>query len=282
MKRFVSLAAVSAFALCQPGPLCPQATAGILQEFLFDDAAGTGIAATVNTAPGGDSWYDDLQGDLAGLATNGLGQYATAAKANFETGDAFLAVDPDITSGAVYGVMDLTWAFDVASYNAAELEEIRLTILGANTTGSSTVTAEVSIARTGASALRLGGTAVGTGSSNIASVALPNLVQSQNFIAVVAAGLDRDIYNVSFSADGGATFTTLTGGALDPARGFLQARMRLNNDLSQDSVLIDRVAFYDTNPYPGLIPSVPEPVTASLCAIGVAMFAGVARRTSGR
>jgi len=282
MKRCASLTALCALALCQHGALCQHATAAIIQEFLFNDAAGTNIVSTANTAPGGDSWYDDLQGDLAGLATNGLGQYATAAKTNFELGDAFLAVDPDITTGAVYGVIDLTWAFDVASYNSAEPEEVRLTLVGANTSGSSTVTAELAIVRSGASAVRFSGTAVGTGSSNIAAVPLPNLVQSQKFIAVVAAGLDNDTYNVSYSADGGATFTTLTGGALDPARGFLQARMRLNNDLSQDAVLIDRVAFYDFNPYPGLIPNVPEPVTATLVAIGVAALAMVSRRTSER
>lgn len=282
MKRNTLLTALSALALCQLGALGQQARAAVLQEFLFNDPAGTTIASTVNTAPGGDSWYDDLQGDLAGLATNGLGQYATAAKTNLATGDAFIAVDPNITTGAIYGVMDLTWAFDEASYDPAEPEEVRLTILGADTLGSSTVTAEFAIVRSGASAVSFSGTAVGAGSTNIGAVALPNLVQSQTFIAVVAAGLDRDIYNVSYSADGGATFTTLTGGTLDPARGFLQARMRLNNDLSQDAVLIDRVAFFDSNPYPGLIPSVPEPVSATLAAIGVALLACGSRRSSGR
>jgi hypothetical protein len=276
MKRFAALTALSAFALCQ------HATAAVIQEFLFNDPAGTNIVSVANTAPGGDAWYDDLQGDLAGLATNGLGQYATAAKTNLNTGDAFLAADPDITTGAIYGVMDLTWAFDVASYNAAEPEEVRLTLLGANTSGSSTVTAEFAIVRSGASSLSFSGTAVGTGSSNVTGVALPNLVQSQKFIAVVAAGLDKDVYNVSFSADGGATFTTLPGGTLDAARGFLQARMRINNDVSQDAVLIDRVAFFDSNPYPGLIPSVPEPVTATMAAIGAALLACNFRRTMGR
>ncbi len=256
-----------------------QANAVLLQEFLFNDPAGTGIVATFNSAPGGDPWYDDLQGDLAGLATNGLGQYSTALKSNLNTGDAFIDVMPDVTGGPVYGVMELSYAFDPLIYDSAEPEEIRLAMLSAATAGSSTIAAEFLIVRTSATELSFSGTAVGTGSMPIPAVTLPGgLTAATPLIAVLSANLDAATYTISFSTDAGVSFTTLAGGKMDPARNFLQVRMRLNNDLSQDNVLIDRVAFSTDNPFPGKIPTIPEPTTAVLALVCVGAIAAGRRR----
>jgi hypothetical protein len=74
---------------------------------------------------------------------------------------------------------------------------------------------------------------------------------------------------VHYSLDAGGSFTTLTDGALDPTRGVASMRLVLNNDLSQDNLLLDRIYLSDTNPFPSLIPDVPEPNALSLLACGI-------------
>lgn len=244
----------------------PLSRAALIEEFLFNDPAGTFISSAANSVPGGHAWADDLQGDLAGTGTNGLGQYSLAAKANNELGTVLVNNEPDITSGTVYGVMELTWDFDAATLNTAENEEIRLTIINLNTAGSSSVTAEFAIIRQDDLSVTFSGASVG--GTNIVGVPI-NATQATKFIGVVGVNLDTDIYSVSFSDDDGASFTTLGGGAIDPARIGAQLRAVFNNDLSQDEVLVDRVALYTHNPFPGLIPGVPEPSTIALLACGV-------------
>ncbi|QDU89153.1 hypothetical protein Pla175_25400 [Pirellulimonas nuda] len=259
-----------------------QAHGVLLQEFLFSDPVGTNIVATSNSVASGQPWYDDVQGDLAGLATNGLGQYDTALKTNTATGDAFIDVMPDVTSGAVYGVMELTYAFDELTFDSAEPEDIRLALLSLGSVGSSTIAAEFQITRTSATELAISGNAVGavgSGATGIPAVVLPGgLTASTPLIAVVAANLDTDIFSISFSTDSGVSFTTMGGGKLDPARNFLQVRMRLNNDLSQDNVLIDRVAISTHNPFPGALPSIPEPSCAAIALVCVGAIAAGRRR----
>lgn len=251
------------------GMLNSQAGGALIEEFKFNDPAGTAITAVTNSAGSGHMWADDLQGDLAGVTTNGLGQYNASAKSNLATGDAFLPIDPDILTGTVYGVIEMTWNFQVSSFDPAEPEEVRLSLLNLNTVGTSTVTAEVQVGRSTAGDPSILGTAVGTGSANIPAVSLGGVAQTSTFIAIIGANLDANFYSIFYSKDAGATFATLTGGLLDPARGLLQVRLRLNNDLSQDSVLIDRVAIYDNNPFPDKIPGVPEPAGVALAGLSM-------------
>lgn len=272
MKRFVCLAAIAAAYLCSQG-----AHAALIAEFLFNSPPNSPITSATNSVLGGATWADDLQGDLSGAVTNGSGQYSLAGKSNNELGTAHLNNTPDITSGVIYGVMDLTWDFDAASLNTAENEEIRLTIINLNTAGSSSVTAEFAIIRQDNNVLEFSGAAIGTGSSNIAAVPLSN-TQSTKFIGVVGVNLDTNVYSVYFSDDAGSSFTSLVGGTIDAARIGAQLRMVLNNDLSQDDILIDRVALYTHNPYSGLIAGVPEPSTAALVALAVFTIVGLRRK----
>jgi hypothetical protein len=103
------------------------------------------------------------------------------------------------------------------------------------------------------------------------------LTQLETLIAIVAVNLDSDLLQVHYSQDAGASFTTLTDGALDPSRGVASLRLVLNNDLSQDNVLLDRIYLSDTNPFPGLIPDVPEPTALALLGLGI--FCLLTRRT---
>jgi hypothetical protein len=269
MKRILLPAALVAALSC-----AHVSQAALIEEFLFNDPAGTSIASAANSVTGGHAWADDVQGDLAGTGTNGLGQYSLAAKANNELGTTLVNNDPDITSGVVYGVMEMTWDFDTASLNTAENEEIRLTIINLNTAGSSSVTAEFAIIRQDDGSVTFSGAAVG--GSGIAGVSV-SPSQSTTFIGVVGVNLDTDIYSVYFSDDAGASFTALEGGTIDPARIGAQLRAVFNNDLSQDDLLVDRVALYTHNPFSGLIPGVPEPTTFGLLACGVLGLLGVRR-----
>lgn len=248
--------------------------AALIEEFHFNDPAGTALTATANTGSGGHSWADDLQGDLAGTATDGIGHYSLALKTNNELGTALVNNDPDITSGVIYGVMELAWNFDATSLNPAENEEIRLTVINLNTAGSSSVTAEFAIIRQDDLSVTFSGSAVnGTAISGV-----PVSSSQSNFIGVVGVNLDTDIYSIYYSDDAGASFTSLTGGTIDSPRIGAQLRMVLNNDLAQDDVLIDRVALYTHNPYPGLILAVPEPMTASLVMLAALGVIGSRRR----
>jgi hypothetical protein len=253
------------------------ANAALIEEFLFNEPMSSPLTSAVNSVPGGHAWADDLQGDLAGTSINGSGQYSLAAKTNNELGTALVNNAPDITTGMIYGVMELTWDFDPASLNTAENEEIRLTIINLNTAGSSSVTGEFAIIRQDNNTVDFSGVAVGTGSSNIAASPL-SMTQSTKFIGVVGVNLDSNIYSVYFSNDAGASFTSLIGGAIDPARIGAQIRMVLNNDLSQDDVLIDRVALYTHNPYQGLILGVPEPSSVALVILSSLAILGSRRR----
>jgi hypothetical protein len=274
MKRnFWSAAVVVAALSC-----ARWADAAVIEEFLFNDAAGTALPSAANSAAGGHAWADDLQGDLAGTTMNGLGQYNLAAKSNNELGTALVNNDPDITSGVIYGVMELTWDFDPATLNAAENEEIRLTIINLNTAGSSSVTAEFAIIRQDNNTVDFSGAAVGGSSIHQAPL---SMTQATKFVGVVGVNLSTDIYAIYYSTDGGGSFTSLTGGTIDPARIGAQLRMVLNNDLSQDDVLIDRVALYTHNPYPGLIQAVPEPATGVLVALASLAIFGSRRGIGG-
>ncbi len=238
------------------------ASAAILEDVPFDDVAGTAIEAAANAAT---AHQFDVDADLAGVTTNGSGQLDASLKSNVDFGSTYIDSD-DIATGRLWGVMELTWDFDAGSLDTAENEEIRLSLIQFDPR-STFVTAEFEIQREDDNTVTIFGNGVGTGSSDTASANL-SMTQSTNFIAIVAVDLDVDVMEVYYSDDNGASFTTLGGGALDPARGVGSLRMVLNNDLSQDSVLIDRVYLTDMNPYPNLIADIPEPGTAAMLGLG--------------
>jgi hypothetical protein len=269
-KSTLVVAAVSAMAFAATAP------AALLQEFLFNDQLGTPIQSTANSVTAL-QWSDDSSGtDLAGVGTNGSGQYDLTSKNNNELGTVFLDI-PDISTGTVYGVIELTWDFDPTLPPAGDEEIIRLSLINSPTLGSSLVTAEVDISRGDDNVVRIFGNGIGTGSMDTSTDVINN-TQTPTFIGVVAVNLDSDRLSVSYSDDAGATFTTLDEGALDPARFAQQVRLYMNNDFSADATLIDRVALYDTNPFPGLMPSIPEPASALLVMVSLLHVAVCRRR----
>lgn len=243
------------------------ASATIIEDFLFNDAEGTAIEAAANSANPGNLF--DADADNADVVTNGTGQLNVSLKNNTAFGTNYVNND-NITTGRVFGVMELTWDFQSVFDPDAD-EELRITLTNNDPRGTQ-VTAQVEIQRTGQNDLNINGVASpsGDGATNVADFPL-SITQSDKFIAVVDADLDNDVYSIHFSDDGGSTFTTTGSGNLAPTRIANALRLVLNEDFVDDSVLIDRV----------YLARIPEPTGAILAILGVLGLA-VARRHGSR
>ena len=238
--------AALASALFASAIMTTQSHAVIFEEFLFDDPAGTAIEEAVNNANPGN--FLDVDPDNAGVVTNGLGQLDASTKNNIAFGTTYVDTAA-ITSGTVYGVMELTWDFQ-SVLDPAENEQVRISLINSDPR-STEITAEFRIERNDSDNIIMNGQAGPGGSStDIADVTINNgsLTQTDKFIAVVAANLDTDVYEVLYSNDAGASFLSVGTGMMDPSRGVEAMRMALNNDLVNDNVLIDRIYLTDENP----------------------------------
>jgi|GEM_PF-1674819 len=216
----------------------------IIEEFLFDDVLGTAYNTSVNNVSPGNLLSTDS--DLSGVATDGSGNLNASVKSNTDFGST-LVDTADLTSGRIFGVMELTWNFQ-SILDTAQNEEIRLSLISG---GTSTVLAEFEIQREDDDTVSLFGNGVGTGATDIAAVTLNggSLLQADTFIGVIEADLDLDTYSVYYSVNGGTSFTTLGTGDTDPSRDLDKLRIVLNNDLSNDNVLLERV-YFSTIPEP--------------------------------
>lgn len=265
-KTLTHLVLVGAFLACgvaRAGIIEDLSNATIIEDFQFNDDAGTLWSAAVNSANAGNLLTASAAGDataLTSVVTDGSGNLNASLKANIDNGRMLVDTPINVVSRRVLGVMELTWNF-TSELDTVENEELRLTLINSGTTS---VTAEWEILRNDDNQLEIFGTAIGTGSSNISSVVLNSgsLSQSTKFIAVVDANLDTDKYYVHFSADGGVNFTTIGPGNIDPARIVDKMRVYLNNDLSGDNVLIDRA----------YLATIPEPAACALAGLAFVGF----------
>lgn len=232
------------------------ASATIVEDFQFNDAAGTDYDAAANSINPLRLLSSDS--DLSGEQTNGLGQLDLSTKNNTAFGSTLVDAD-DLSTGRVLGVMELTWDFQ-STLDPAENEEIRISIISS---GTSSVAAEFEIQREDDDTLTILGNSVGGDDIDAVTLNGGSLIQSATFIAVIDVDLDANTFEVHFSSDDGISFTTLTGGTTDPARNLDKMRLVFNNDLTSDNILIDRA----------YLAVIPEPTTASLILLsGLAML----------
>ncbi|TWT47389.1 hypothetical protein [Botrimarina hoheduenensis] len=229
----------------------------LLTDFRFDDALGTPIESTLNSASPAAPF--DTDADFASAATNGTGQFDGSGKNNTEFGSVYSDL-PTISSGVVYGLFEVSWAFDEQVYDTAQDEEFRLSLI-ANDPRSTFVTGEIFFTRTSATTVELVGNAVGTGSTDTSVITLGS---SGSLLTILKADLDADTLELFYSADGGTTFLAATVGALDPARGVESVRFVLNEDFSNDSLLVERFA----------LSVVPEPAGVALLLAALLMPQG--------
>jgi hypothetical protein len=257
-----ALAAFANYTASAPADILDQFNAGtLIADFQFNDAANTQIESALNSVNPLAFFDDDADND--GVVTNGSGQLDVSGKDNTELGTQYVDL-AGITSGRVLSWFEVSWDFDELVYDAAQDEEFRLTLIEFDPR-STFVTGETFFTRTSATEVELVGNAVGTGSADTASVIFGS---SGSLLTILDANLSAKTLDLYYSADGGASFAQLGGGLLDPTRGIESFRLVLNEDFSDDSLLIERVA----------VAVIPEPTTFALTGLTAIMLLGVRRR----
>ncbi|MEL6765792.1 MAG: hypothetical protein AAFP17_01320 [Pseudomonadota bacterium] len=231
----------------------------LITDFQFGDASGTSIENTLNSAAPGQPF--DTDADFANAATNGLGQFDASGKDNDEFGTVYSDVDP-ITSGRIIGLMELSWAFDESTYDATEPEQVRQTLIGENPR-SDQVTAQIFLERTAADEFSLTGTALGTGATSTDATVFGSV---GSLIVLIDVDLDTDSYELFYSADDGANIFSGGTGSIDSSRIVESIRFVLNNDFSQDVLLVDRFAVALAAPVP--LPATMVPLAVALLLLG--------------
>lgn len=235
----------------------------IITDFRFEDPQGTQIPATQNSVPGGGSFDTDADNDE--VVTNGTGQLDASGKSNSDLGTNYVDVAP-IFSGRLIALFEVEWAFDEGEYNPDEDEEFRLTLINADPR-STFVTAETYFQRISATEVLLFGNAVGSPALDTPEVILGS---TGSLLTLLDVDLDADTLELFYSSDGGASFLSTGLGSIEPGRGLESVRLVINEDFSDDTLLIERLAV-------AYVP-VPEPSTMLLLAVGQALTLAVRRR----
>lgn len=238
----------------------------ILVDYTFDDVAGTDIPGAANS--GDASLTFDSDSDSADVVTNGLGQLATAGKDNTNFGSNYIDL-PLLDAGRVIGLFEVSWEFDESEFNSSQDEEFRLSLVP-NDPRSTFVTAEIFFRRTSATEVTLFGNGVGDASTDTPDVIFGS---SGSLLTMIDVDIQSREFELFYSSDGGATFTSagtgLTGDFDDETaeidiRPVSSVRLVLNEDFSDDTVLIERFA----------VSFVPEPSALLLvCGASLALSA---------
>lgn len=237
----------------------------ILVDFRFNDAPGTQIQGAANS--GSVAGMFDADADNNSVVTNGAGQLDASGKANTDFGTNYVDI-PAISTGRVIGLFEVAWAFNENVYDPAQDEEFRMTLISFDPR-STFVTAETFFQRNSATEVTLYGNGVGTGASDT-----PDTVFGSrgNLLTLIDADLDGDVFELFYSTDSGASFISGGTGTLDPTRGVDSIRLVINEDFSDDSLLIERFAVSAVAP-PQPRGSVPDGGTTAF--LGLLAFGGL-------
>ena len=238
-------------------------SATLITDFQFDDPLGTAIESVANSADPAAPFDSDA--DFSAAATNGLGQFDGSGKDNTSFGSVYSDIAA-LSSGRVLALYDVTWAFDEQIFDPSQDEEFRLSLIREDPR-STFVTGETFFVRSSATEVELRGNAVGTGSVDTPTVTLGS---SGSLLTILDVDLDADTIELWYSADGGASFVSTGAGSIDPTRGVESVRLVLNEDFSDDTLLIERFA----------VAVIPEPTSLATLALGCLAAACV--RKSGR
>ncbi|QDT69338.1 hypothetical protein MalM25_22740 [Planctomycetes bacterium MalM25] len=226
-------------------------SATLITDFQFDDALGTAIESTANTADPAAPFDSDA--DFSAAATNGLGQFDGSGKDNTAFGSVYSDIT-GISSGRVLAYYDVTWAFDEQVFDGSQDEEFRLSLV-TNDPRSTFITGETFFTRTSATEVELRGNAVGTGSVDTPTVTLGS---SGSLLTILEVDLDAETIELWYSADGGVSFLSTGAGSIEPTRGVESVRLVLNEDFSDDRLLIERFA----------VAVIPEPTSLVVLSLG--------------
>ncbi len=220
----------------------------VFEDFQFNDANGTLLAAAANSANAANLWFEDTDDMPPSQVQNGVYR---VNKANLNLGHNYLDID-DITTGVRWMVMD------IAGWNLIpdlEPEEMFLSFLD-NTAipGGSTRTADINFQMFIPGVFRLQGTALGAGASSTGSLDFGN---SRTTPLSVALKLDKDndTYELLYKDDANpwaSLGTANLGLKLDSSgpRDGNTVRFRANNDFGAVGEFfdIDRIYITDADP----------------------------------
>lgn len=234
----------------------------LVADFQFDDVQGTQIQAAANSVD--PLALFDADSDSDNVVTNGTGQLDASGKDNTAFGSNYVDI-PGVDFGRALGLFEVSWAFDEGVFDPAQDEEFRLTLIQFDPR-STFVTGETFFTRTSATEVTLRGNAVGTGSSDTPDVVFGS---SGSLLTIIDVNMDTNTLELWYSDDGGTSFTSAGTGDLDPSRGIESLRLVLNEDFTNDRLLIERVA---------LATIVPEPASALMVLASVLALLGVRRR----
>ncbi|TWT90310.1 hypothetical protein Mal64_06950 [Pseudobythopirellula maris] len=258
-----ALAALLCLAQAAQAAILDDFNAGeLIADFQFDDADGTALDAAANSVDPLALFDNDSDND--NVVTNGLGQLDASGKDNTAFGSNYVDIGA-ISYGRAIGLFDVSWDFDESVYDGAQDEEFRLTLVQFDPR-STFVTGETFFTRTSATEVTLTGNAVGTGSVDTSDAVFGS---TGDMLTLIDVNLDESTLDLWYSIDDGVSFTLLGGGVLDPNRGIESLRVVLNEDFSNDTLLIERVA---------LSFIVPEPTSAAIACMALTALIGRRQR----
>jgi hypothetical protein len=251
-------------------------TAGIIEDFRFNDANGTALNAAANSATPAHQWIHDTD-HVASIQVQNGSLNIVKNDTNFVTeGMAF----DDVSSGTLWMVAKFKdWAVLGTAPDGSNVEEIRFGFMGTEDTTpppSSTVLAEMMLARHVPSGqFQITGTALGTAGTNVGPASI-NFVQNQPFIMAMEVNQTTNQYSVYYR-DGNNPLQLVGTGNLEPTRDAIVVRMSINNfigDTAGEFFNLDR--FYISDVPPG---EIPEPAAFALATL--AGLAVIGRRRAG-
>lgn len=232
--------------------VAPQrSSAVILDDFPFTDANGARLGEVENVASPGRIWTEETAVMTESTVLNGV---LRIQKANTVFARNVLDIN-NITSGRAWLVAEIAgWNFSSivgpTEFDSAEPEEIRFDFLDndAPTNASSTITAGTRIQRNAGGGIEVIGTAIGTGSTNIAATPL-SLTQTQPFQLVLELDNDANTYTL-YTKNGAAPFASIGTGNINSARNGNSIRFGVNNSFAGTGEFfsVDRIYLTDTSP----------------------------------
>lgn len=213
----------------------------IIIDYLFNDPSGTNIPTATNSGTLGGSF--DTDADNAAVVTNGAGQLDASGKNNTSFGSNYVDT-PTYNSGRAIALFQFSYAFNEAIYDPSQDEELRLSIITTDPR-STFVTAEIYLQRDSATTTRLFGNQVGTGATDTPFVALGS---SASLLVLMDLDFDTRDAALSYSINDGVSFIPVGTGQIgnhpteSGPRALDSVRLIINEDYSDDTMLIDRLA----------------------------------------
>lgn len=244
-----------------------QAGAAIVEDFPFDDAAGTVITAAANSANAGNAWLSQNTAINAGVQSGSF-RIQKGGEATPVTGQVSNTLDiANVSSGKAWLVADIAGWFYTETASATS-ERVRFAFLDNDppAAGSSVITAQVNIDRLGSGNLTITGDAGGTGSTaTVASTADLARTRTTPLRLVLEVDATADTYAISYK-DGAAPYVSLATGDLGERSAGVDreprsARFAFTGTFSEagEFVDVDRIFVTTTNP-------IPEPTSLLLFA----------------